>query len=76
MEAFSGDRWDVRLDFVRQLKSKKSCSKTLKSWDVRLGLSLTRSSNCRKKYYSNLIHGQNYVRIRLSSTKYNPVQSN
>ncbi len=29
------------VEFVRQLKSKKSCLTTLKSWDVRLGLSST-----------------------------------
>jgi hypothetical protein len=28
------DCWEVRLDFVRQFKSNKLCSTTLKSWDV------------------------------------------
>jgi len=41
--------WDVQLDFVRQFKSKKLCSTTLKSWDVRLGISLMWSSNCQTK---------------------------
>ena len=37
--------WDVWLDFVRQIKSKKFCLTPLKSWDVRLGFSSTNSSN-------------------------------
>jgi hypothetical protein len=39
-----GDCWDVRLDFVRQFKSNKSCLMTFKRWDVRLRFSSTNST--------------------------------
>ena len=41
---FWGNRWDVRLDFVRQFELTKSCLTTIKSWDVGLGFSLTNST--------------------------------
>ena len=71
---FTGDSWDVRLELVRQLKSKKFCATAIKpnfhtwlsSTNLKYKLSWT-------KYYSKLIHGPNYVQIMLCLTKFSPV---
>ncbi len=36
-----GERWDVRLDLVRQFKSNRFCSTSIKCWDVQLRFSWT-----------------------------------
>ncbi len=59
----------VQLDFVRQFKSKKSCSTTFKSCDVRLGFSSMWKQQLSNIKFVKLNQENNYVRLMLISTK-------
>ncbi len=59
----------VRLDFVRQFKSKKSCLTTFKSCDVWLGFSSTWKQQLSNIKLVELNQENNYVRFMLISTK-------
>ncbi len=69
MNQFFGCRCYVRLDFVRQFKSKKSCSTTFKSCDVRLGFSSTWKQQLSNIKLVELNQENNYVQLMLILTK-------
>ncbi len=69
MDQKEGSRCYVRLDFVRQFKSKKSCLTTFKSCDVRLGFSLTWKQQLSNIKLVELNEENNYVRLMLILTK-------
>ncbi len=62
---FLGARWYIRLNFVQQFQTKTWCSKTIKSWNVRLRFSLTNEVNQNPK------QGPNYVPIMSGLTEPN-----